>query len=275
MFRSATDNDIPELRRLWKLCFDADRAFLDAFFGKGYKLAKTFILDSESGILSALSVFPIKYVGYNGGYVYGVCTHPEHRGHRHAISLLKFTEEQLLDKELDYMILRPASPPLFDYYRKQGYSTTLYRTTKKVTLPLIAPETAMEPLSVHTMLAVRANQCSDGLLFEWSPEMCEYLLSYIEYCKGKACRINYNEGYVICYPDSEDNGAIVCEEYGENFDSGHGHSLIPYWIKSIYPNSSTAIISTPAENEKEAHMLCKTRLDIFSGKDPLFTFTME
>lgn len=273
MFRSATDNDIPELRRLWKLCFDADRAFLDAFFGKGYKLAKTFILDSESGILSALSVFPIKYVGYNGGYVYGVCTHPEHRGHRHAISLLKFTEEQLLDKELDYMILRPASPPLFDYYRKQGYSTTLYRMTKKVTLPLIAPETAMDPLSVHTMLAVRANQCSDGLLFEWSPEMCEYLLSYIEYCKGKACRINYNEGYVICYPDSEDNGAIVCEEYGENFDSGH--SLIPYWIKGIYPNSSTAIISTPAENEKEAHMLCKTRLDIFSGKHPLFTFTME
>lgn len=275
MFRLSKGDDVPELRTLWRKCFDADRTFLDLFFEKGYGLTRTYVMETETGIVSALSIFLVKYAGHSGGYVYGVCTHPEHRGHRHAVSLLRHAEEQLLDKDLDFMILRPASHSLFEYYRQQGYDTTLYRSVKRVTLPLIPPEIVLEPLSVHTMLAVRANQCSDGLLFEWSPEMCEYLLSYIEYCKGKACRINYDEGYVICYPDSEDNGAIVCEEYGENFDRGHGHSLIPYWIKGIYPNSSTAIISTPAENEKEAHMLCKTRLDIFSGKHPLFTFTME
>ena len=288
MFRLSNDDDIPKLRMLWKKCFDADSVFLDLFFGKGYGLTRTYVMETEAGLVSALSIFPIKYAGHNGGYVYGVCTHPEHRGHRHAVSLLSYAEEQLLDKEIDFMILRPASPTLFDYYIKQGYSTTIWRDIKKISLPLIPAEIALEPLCGRSMFTARACQCRNGLLFEWSPEMCKYLLSYVEYCKGKACRINYGEGYIICscrinygegyiicYPDSEDNGIIVCEEYGDNFDSGHGHSLIPYWIKGIYPNSSTAIISTPAENEKEAHMLCKTRLDIFSGKHPLFTFTME
>lgn len=273
MFRLSNDDDIPKLRMLWKKCFDADSVFLDLFFGKGYGLTRTYVMETEAGLVSALSIFPIKYAGHNGGYVYGVCTHPEHRGHRHAVSLLSYAEEQLLDKEIDFMILRPASPTLFDYYIKQGYSTTIWRDIKKISLPLIPAEIALEPLCGRSMFSARACQCRNGLLFEWSPEMCKYLLSYVEYCKGKACRINYGEGYIICYPDSEDNGIIVCEEYGDNFDSGH--SLIPHWIKSIFPNATTAIIATPSWGEKEAHMLCKTQLELFSTKTSLFTFTME
>jgi hypothetical protein len=187
--------------------------------------------------------------------------------------LLSYAEEQLLDQEIDFMILRPASPTLFDYYIKQGYSTTIWRDIKKISLPLIPAEIALEPLYGRSMFTARACQCRNGLLFEWSPEICEYLLSYVEYCKGKACRINYGEGYIICYPDSEDNGIIVCEEYGDNFDNGH--SLIPHWIKSIFPNANSAIIATPSWDEKEAHMLCKTQLKLFSTKTSLFTFTME
>ena len=145
MFRLSNDDDVPELRTLWKKCFDADRAFLDLFFGKGYGLTRTYVMETEAGIVSALSIFPVKYAGHRGGYVYGVCSHPEHRGHRHAVSLLRHAEEQLLDKDLDFMILRPASHSLFEYYRQQGYDTTLYRSVKKVTLPLIPPEIILEP----------------------------------------------------------------------------------------------------------------------------------
>ena len=127
MFRLSNDDDVQELRTLWKKCFDADKAFLDLFFGKGYGLTRTYVMETEAGIVSALSIFPVKYAGHSGGYVYGVCTHPEHRGHRHAVSLLRHAEEQLLDKDLDFMILRPASHSLFEYYRQQGYDTTLYR----------------------------------------------------------------------------------------------------------------------------------------------------
>ncbi|HIR72005.1 MAG TPA: GNAT family N-acetyltransferase, partial [Candidatus Coprenecus pullicola] len=103
MFRLSNDDDIPKLRMLWKKCFDADSVFLDLFFGKGYGLTRTYVMETEAGLVSALSIFPIKYAGHNGGYVYGVCTHPEHRGHRHAVSLLSYAEEQLLDKEIDFM----------------------------------------------------------------------------------------------------------------------------------------------------------------------------
>ena len=250
MFRLSNDDDVPELRTLWRKCFDADRAFLDLFFGKGYGLTRTYVMETGDGIVSALSIFPVKYAGHRGGYVYGVCSHPEHRGHRHAVSLLRHAEEQLLDKDLDFMILRPASHSLFEYYRQQGYDTTLYRSVKRVTLPLIPPEIILESLSDQTLYTARARQCRDGLLFESSRNMCGYLLSYTEYCNGKAFAM-----------------------HGEATDSGY--SLTPYWIKGIYPNSSTAIITTPAGNEKEAHMLCKTRLDLFSRKHPLFTFTME
>ena len=139
MFRLSNDDDVPELRTLWKKCFDADRVFLDLFFEKGYGLTRTYVMETEAGIVSALSIFPVKYAGHRGGYVYGVCTHPEHRGHRHAVSLLRHAEEQLLDKDLDFMILRPASHSLFEYYRQQCYDTTLYRSVKRVTKSFWSP----------------------------------------------------------------------------------------------------------------------------------------
>ena len=60
MFRLSNDDDVPELRTLWKKCFDADRAFLDLFFEKGYGLTRTYVMETGDGIVSALSIFPVE-----------------------------------------------------------------------------------------------------------------------------------------------------------------------------------------------------------------------
>ncbi|HIZ88157.1 MAG TPA: GNAT family N-acetyltransferase [Candidatus Coprenecus pullistercoris] len=268
MFRRATDNDITELRALWRKCFDADRSFLNLFFNKGYGLTRTYIIEAGQSIVSALSVFPVKFNGHNGGYVYGVCTHPEHRGHGYAVTLLRYAEDLLLDKELDFMILRPASPTLFDYYRKQGYDMPLYRKRKTIKLPLIPAEVTLLPLSNRLMYTARSRQCSSGHLFEWTPEVCGYIADYVMYCNGKACRIQGNGSYIICYPDTENNGNIICEETD-------CPDMAPYWIKCLYPEACTATFSLPSSDKDEEYMLCKTKSDLFCRHSPLFTFTME
>lgn len=133
----STDN-IPVLRRLWKQCFEADNAFLDLFFNKGFSQCNTFCLEEGGDTVSALSVFPMQYRGHKGGYIYGVCTAPEHRGHSYALQLLRDVERHCSDKmQMEFFVLRPASESLFGYYRKAGYTLDIYRDQVTYSLPSV------------------------------------------------------------------------------------------------------------------------------------------
>lgn len=273
MFRTATIEDEQSLRKLWEKCFSADKAFLDLYFGKGIKLCRTFVLDEDSTIVSALSVFPIKYARYNGGYVYGVCTHPAHRGHKYAETLLAAVENVLFKGEADFLILRPASPTLFGYYMRQGYDKVLFRQETHIKLPLLAGEISLQPLTGKRLFDLRQRLCNKGRLFECTQEMCEYILDYTQYCNGKACEINFGESYFISYPDPDNPSDIICEENGDF--PNDSSSLLLYSLRAAYPNAESITIMQPStKNEGQEHVLYKGRPGIITEL-ALFSFAME
>lgn len=272
MFRPSSPDDTLALRELWKKCFDADPAFLDLYFGKGKDLCRTFVLEEHSAIVSALSVFDINDGNSKGGYVYGVCTHPAYRGRRYAVSLLKYVEDIYFRKGYEFFILRPASPTLFSYYRNIGYDRTLYvdRLTEK--LPPIPTELPLKPLSGERLYILRKRMCRQSQLFEWSEDMCRYILSYIDYCDGLAYE-TYDGAYLICIPDTETAGNIICEEWGQSGDSRM--DLIKSAAKTLFTDAQNIIFKRPSAGCGEEYALYTTFTNHNLSPTILFNFTME
>lgn len=263
-------NNIVALRQLWKQCFDADSSFLDLYFGKGSGLFETYTIEDGPDIISALSVLPVEYQGHRGGYIYGVCTSPLHRGHGHAINLLRQAEEDCTkNKGMEFFILRPASQSLFRYYRRQGYSKTIYRQLRILDLPQFFHNTPYKNLTGETLFQMRRKYHQDSGFFEWSPAVCNYIIDYIGYCHGKAMLLQGT--YIIGYPDPENTDYFICEEAGLTHDNT---GTILSAIRTAYPNMTKIIIPCFQQQAGEEFMLCKTS-GCFKKGNPVFSFTME
>ena len=269
----STDN-IPVLRRLWKQCFEADSSFLDLFFGRGFRHCRTYTLKREGATVSALSVFPISYKSITGGYVYGVCTDPVQRGHGYAINLLQKVEQHCIENEgMEFFLLRPASPTLFEYYQKQGYSHHIYRHRKKLPLPMIPAEIETNTLSASRYYSLRCRFYSGTGLIEWPEDTCGYILSYIDYCRGHAVEINGGESYLLSYPSSEDSGVIICEEAGLGIELT-SLPIVLSAIRTLYPDAASVLLSTPSQNHGEEYLLCKP-FSLLPDSHGFFSFAME
>lgn len=266
--------NIPALRHLWKQCFDADNAFLDLFFNKGFSRCNTFCIEDAGDTVSALSVFPVEYRGHKGGYVYGVCTAPEHRGHGYALKLLSDVERHCSDKmQMDFFILRPASGPLFGYYRKAGYTLDIYRNQAAYSLPSIPVPVAAKPLTGEELYELRRSCYYDMGLFEWSPDACGYILDYIRYCHGYAVRAEDNREYFLGYTDAEHPDTVICEEAGTT-DLQSPSPILLSMVKNLYPSADRILLGVPSGHASQSFMLCKTEAT-FINPHSIFDFTME
>ena len=78
----------------------------------------------------------------------------------------------------------------FGYYQRQGYSYNIYRHRETLPLPMIPAEIETSPLSAVRYHSLRRRFYSGTGLVEWPEKTCEYILSYIGYCRGHAVEIN-------------------------------------------------------------------------------------
>ncbi len=130
---------------LWQLCFNDDPAFIDLYFRLRYKDEITHHLEERGRVISALQAIPygLTWCGQtvSTGYISGACTHPAYRGRGLMHQLLQQTHRKLKDKGVLFATLIPATPSLFDYYKKSGYTAAFsYRKEKWTPQPSIDTE---------------------------------------------------------------------------------------------------------------------------------------
>ena len=116
----ATPKDKKEFSQLWQKCFNCDEEFFELFYNKCYPHSRTYFVIEDSRIVSCASILKSKFISdtpSNGGYLYGVCTHEEYRGRGFAKAVIEFAMEESLKWGLDYIVTRPASKELFQFYR--------------------------------------------------------------------------------------------------------------------------------------------------------------
>lgn len=271
IFRTAKDSDTNSLKRIWASSFGADNEFMSLFFGHFKTFSRQFILEKDGNTVSSLYTIPVSYMGHSGCYVYGVCTDPDFRGHRYAMELLSNTEELYFKNGSDFMILRPASPTLFEYYRKQGYITEIFRSDILIHLPdsTTARTSVREilPEDLYTHRCARLNTKE----FTWTRAICDYHIQYIKYCMGKSYETSDGKYYFLAYPDPENDKIIICEE--SNIDASD--HLLPHLVKQEFPNASEMYVHLSDKNSP-AYLLCKTKSRFIKIESAtLFNFTME
>lgn len=192
---------------------------------------------------------------FKSSYIYGACTLPEYQGNGYMTRLLKFMEEDLKEKNRDFVFLVPETKSLIRFYEKLGYKN-FFKTkiveftnsefsflckeklTKKINFPCFSLEKLRKKLYNNINNAV------------YSLEDIKFAVDLYSFFGGKVVAIE--NGYGICVPSR--NSLIIrdftCKENDSPFLLGEIYKFFPGKKKYILrTNPTNGFFKDYGENE--------------------------
>ncbi len=124
---------------LWRSSFDDSEDFLKLFFDRIYKDENALTLEKNGKIVSTLQVLPYTMTYYHKeisvGYIYGACTAPGEEGKGYMTELMDQAFQFMKKKDVALAVTIPATPELFGFYKKRGFSDAFDYVEKHYTRP--------------------------------------------------------------------------------------------------------------------------------------------
>ena len=114
-------SQIPELRNLWQTAFGDTEEFIDGFFFTGFSYARCRCVTIGGTLAAALYWFDVECRGQRMAYIYGVATHPDHRGKGLCRKLMADTHAHLTLRGYRGAVLVPQGESLRGMYAAMGY----------------------------------------------------------------------------------------------------------------------------------------------------------
>ena len=139
MITFAVEDNIPELKNIWKEIFHDEDWYLELFFHTYFERnASTLVYKVDGLIVSMLHMIPFLFKDSNLCekkvlYFYALATLPEHRGLGIMEQLMKRAKEYALVNEFSLEFLIPAEEQLFEYYKNREFTKFTSKTTLSVT----------------------------------------------------------------------------------------------------------------------------------------------
>lgn len=115
------DEQISGLRSLWKEAFGDTEQFLDSFFSTGFSKDRCRCICENAQPVAALYWFDCGWGDKRLAYLYAVATAQSHRGQGLCHKIMDDTRALLQQQGYDGLVLVPAQPSLFSFYKKMGY----------------------------------------------------------------------------------------------------------------------------------------------------------
>jgi GNAT superfamily N-acetyltransferase len=115
------EDQIPQLRQLWKKAFGDTDAFLDIFFSTAFSPRRCRYILLENRIAAALYWFDVRWNDLPCAYIYAVATDPECRGQGLCRALMEDAAHILEKAGYDGALLVPQDEGLRAMYEKMGY----------------------------------------------------------------------------------------------------------------------------------------------------------
>lgn len=126
---------------LWRTCFRDSEAFLELFFDRIYKDENALTLEENGKIVSALQLLPYTMTYYHKeisvAYIYAACTAPEEQGKGHMTRLMDIAFETMKKRDVALAATIPATPELFSFYKKFGFSEAFEYSEARYTRPAV------------------------------------------------------------------------------------------------------------------------------------------
>ncbi|MBQ2686135.1 MAG: GNAT family N-acetyltransferase [Clostridia bacterium] len=121
IFRLGKREDIDALKRLWLLCFDDGKQFVDLFFERLFDKCICVCAVKGENIAAAQYLIECEFDGKKAYYGYAVGTDPAYRGEGICADMQKAVIGELEKKNVLYF-LSPASEGLKGYYKRIGFA---------------------------------------------------------------------------------------------------------------------------------------------------------
>jgi ribosomal protein S18 acetylase RimI-like enzyme len=220
--RLADKDDTLSILRIWRECFTDDLLYISNFINFCLPFTKTWITipqDSTSAV-SVLSLLPsyaiIDNQKFFGGYIYGVATLPDFRGHSLSKRLIETAVNYCKENREQYIVIKPAESSLFDLYKKQSFETTITKhitnvDLSQINLSGISPFKKVENLTIAELYSIREEELFKTH-FLWPLEILNYT---IEDAKSKggslvALKDETKEKRTLFYVSYPDESNVSC-----------------------------------------------------------------
>ena len=207
--RLTRNEDIPQLKKMWRAVFDSNGTFTELFFKYRYETCEGIGMFEGKELLSVLYLLPCtlktEEKEYSMSYIFAVATFPEYRGRGYCSEVMRFAHEYLKEKGVDCASLVPAEGDLFNFYAALDYKKAFYISLDTYHV-LKSKKLAAKKVPLASQKAIREEYMasSDGYL-SWD----ENALSF---CQKDN---NYGgSGEVISFPSLGRNYAVC--SLGEN-----------------------------------------------------------
>jgi predicted acetyltransferase len=256
--------DKQETAMLWQDIFQDSDEFINLFFSRVYKPENTLVIKKDFRIISSLQMVPYEIKTIFGiipaAYICGVCTLPSERGKGVMKTLMAEAMEEMHQRGYLISTLIPASPWLFDFYKKFGYTypinhevDTIYSSDKQ---PLNAGfETTI--LTDYTFVECTTDKHFSYFDRKQRERRCavlhnaydfETIVRDLAYDSGNAwVALNKNIPVGIAFAKPESNDKIIIKEIF--YDNASIKEALIHYILNLY-NARTAEVHLPSNIEK-------------------------
>jgi ribosomal protein S18 acetylase RimI-like enzyme len=124
--RASRPEEVPQLQALFQLCFGDGPELSGLYFAHFYRPEEYLVLREDDQLRAMAGVLSLALTEPDGrqvkaAYLYGVGTHPDHRGKGYAGQLLHYADFYLRGKR-DCLLTVPADDPLHGFYQRFGFS---------------------------------------------------------------------------------------------------------------------------------------------------------
>lgn len=212
MIKNADRTLLPQLNKLWNVCFGDEIAYSSFFFSHkmlGHEVFENqFVYMQDGKAVSMLSVLSATIRTDQGvmpfWYIYGVATDPEYQKRGFAGELIRHVLSLAKEKNIAVGLV-PASDSLFEYYQKFGFEIFFYKCKQCFavehnidTKP--AKNLKIEPVSPAQYNALRNKTFHNAGCVQWDDKAAAYALMENSNLGGMAYRLSFDKQvYIILF----------------------------------------------------------------------------
>ncbi len=206
--RTARQDELPELKSLFKRSFGDSDEFVDGYYKDYCSPEQTLVVIEDGELISMLTVLDVTYYIPGGeefpvGYIYGLATNPHIQGKGHARQLMAYADQHLQKLGKKCLALVPASPSLHRYFESLGLVDCF--STRKVEvmssalrdLPPLDASCKLSPTTPKEYNEIRNDQLAKRLHIRYDEKLAEFQLFCSQLSQGGLYRLEI-DGEVGC-----------------------------------------------------------------------------
>lgn len=250
LFSLAKPEDCSEIMNITMEAFNEPFSTVKFVFENRIDFNCCYVCKVFGKIISVCHMFPIDLKLNNkifkSFYVYGACTLPKYQGKGYMTRLLKFAEEDLKEKNGDFVFLVPETESLIKFYEKLGYKNFFKTKTAEFSnneFKSLCKEKAKKEInfSYFSLEKLRKKLYNNINNVMYLVRDIKFAVDLYTFFGGKT--VATENGYAICTRNRE--SLIIRDFTCEEKD-------VPYLLGEIYrffPNAKRYVLRTSPTNE--------------------------